>query len=263
MIASNTGWVHTISLSAPSLKDNTADADRLLRALKSQLGTGAIAIDLELLRRLPDCLRRWEFNLRCILFKDRHGSVLTGIRPAADSRPVAGLAVDLGTSRVVLRLLDLVSGAVLAESALDNPQIAMGSDILTRIHYAEQPDGLPKLNALIIDGLNRALRDLCGACQMEPQDVYALAVAGNTTMTHLFMGLNPRWNVREPYIPVVNQPGILRAAELGIQVNPSARMLIFPNIGSYFGGDLIAGILFAGMHRQEETTILVDVGTNA
>jgi uncharacterized 2Fe-2S/4Fe-4S cluster protein (DUF4445 family) len=82
-------------------------------------------------------------------------------------------------------------------------------------------------------------------------------------MTHLLMGLNPRWMIREPYIPVVNRPGVVRTAELGIQVHPTARALIFPNVGSYFGGDLVAGILFCDMDRREETAILVDVGTNA
>jgi uncharacterized 2Fe-2S/4Fe-4S cluster protein (DUF4445 family) len=82
-------------------------------------------------------------------------------------------------------------------------------------------------------------------------------------MTHLFMGMDPRWIIREPYIPVINKPGILKAAELGIQVNAGARVFIFPNVGSYFGGDLIAGIFFAGVHKLSDTTILVDVGTNA
>jgi uncharacterized 2Fe-2S/4Fe-4S cluster protein (DUF4445 family) len=90
-----------------------------------------------------------------------------------------------------------------------------------------------------------------------------LAVAGNTTMTHLFMGLSPRWIIREPYIPVVNKPPLVKARSLGIQINPNSRALIFPNIGSYFGGDLIAGILYSEIDKKEETAILVDVGTNA
>ena len=77
------------------------------------------------------------------------------------------------------------------------------------------------------------------------------------------MGLNPHWIIREPYIPAVNRPGILKAIDLGLNVSPQARTIVFPNIGSYFGGDLIAGILFCGLNRQSDTAILVDVGTNA
>jgi uncharacterized 2Fe-2S/4Fe-4S cluster protein (DUF4445 family) len=176
---------------------------------------------------------------------------------------VAGLAVDLGTSRVVLRLLDLVSSRILAESGFDNPQLAIGPDILTRIHFADSSDGLTKLNDLIVTGLNNAVKDLCQSALLKPEDIYALAVAGNTTMTHLFMGLDPRWIIREPYIPVINKPGIIRASKLGLVLNPAARVFVFPNIGSYFGGDLIAGILYAGFQNAADTAILVDVGTNA
>jgi uncharacterized 2Fe-2S/4Fe-4S cluster protein (DUF4445 family) len=119
------------------------------------------------------------------------------------------------------------------------------------------------LNDLVITGLNSAIGALCRNSRHAPGDICVLAVAGNTAMTHLFLGLEPRWMIREPYIPVVNTPGVLRAADLGIGAGPFARVLIFPNIGSYFGGDLIAGILFSGLHRRHDTAILVDVGTNA
>ena len=259
----NTPWVQTITLDPPTLQDNTADADRLISALKANLKTAAIDIDLDLLKRLPDLLRQWKYQVRCMVFKDRQRWLLTGVTDAANAGPIAGLAVDLGTTRVVLRLVDLVSGATLAESAFDNPQDAVGPDILARIHYADQTDGLEKLNNLIVTGLNRAISRLCQSIKINPASIYALSVAGNTTMTHLFMGLNPRWIIREPYIPVVNKPPVVKAATLGIRVNPLARTLIFPNIGSYFGGDLIAGILYSEIYKREETAILVDVGTNA
>jgi uncharacterized 2Fe-2S/4Fe-4S cluster protein (DUF4445 family) len=176
---------------------------------------------------------------------------------------IAGLAVDLGTSRVVLRLLDLATGRTLAESAFDNPQEKIGPDILSRIHFVEKKDGLGQLNNLIVSGLNGAIVDLCAAQNLQPENIYALAVAGNTTMAHLFMRLSPRWLIREPYIPVVNNPGVIKAEALGLRVNPQARVLIFPNIGSYFGGDLIAGVLFSKIYQSPQTCVLVDVGTNA
>jgi uncharacterized 2Fe-2S/4Fe-4S cluster protein (DUF4445 family) len=263
MVKNSTPWIQTVSLEAPSLANNTADAERLIQALKPRLETPAIKIDLDLLKTLPTILRNSRFNIRCVLFKEKQSWSLIGISAAKAANRIAGLALDLGTTRVALRLLDLATGATLAESAFDNPQEEIGPDILARIHFAEKENGLRELNERIVSGLNGAIAQLCEGQQLEPEQIYALAVAGNTTMTHLFMGLNPRWIIREPYIPTVNTPGIVKAAALGLQVHPRARVLIFPNIGSYFGGDLIAGILYSGIYRNDRTGILVDVGTNA
>jgi uncharacterized 2Fe-2S/4Fe-4S cluster protein (DUF4445 family) len=263
MNVTKSSWIRTITLAKPTLQDNTADTDRLISALKTDLQTDAIHIDLDLIKKLPDLLRRSEYNLRCILFKDRRRWLVTGVAGVNEARTFAGLAVDLGTTKVVLRLLDLSDGRTLGESGFDNPQLIVGPDILARIHFAETSGGLERLNKLIITGLNQTVQDLCRPCRLEPQDIHAVTVAGNTAMTHLFMGIDPRWIIREPYIPLINKPGILKATDLGIQVNDGARVFIFPNIGSYFGGDLIAGIFFANLHRQSDAAILVDVGTNA
>jgi uncharacterized 2Fe-2S/4Fe-4S cluster protein (DUF4445 family) len=256
-------WVQTVILAPPTLKDNTADADRLVNALKSKLNSEAVHLDLELLRQLPGMLRRWDYKVRCVLFKARQRWELVGITSPNDANGITGLAVDLGTTRVVLRLIDLKDGHVIAESAFDNPQEKVAPDILARIHFTDQYGGLNKLKELIIDGLNQAVSKLCKENGHQPDNIYALSVAGNTTMTHLFLGLDPKWIIREPYIPVVNTPEVIKAQRLGIRVNPHAAVLIFPNIGSYFGGDLIAGILFSEIHKNEKTSILVDVGTNA
>jgi uncharacterized 2Fe-2S/4Fe-4S cluster protein (DUF4445 family) len=257
------GWLRSVSMLPPSLEDNTADAERLVGALKKELGAEAVEVDLSLLKHLPRILRRVRYSVDCLLFKERkRWTVLDALDPLYP-KPVVGLAVDLGTTRVVLRLVNLKTGAVLGESAFDNPQISVGPDILARIHFADTPGGLEKLNGLIIGALNENTATLCHSVGIQPADIRLISLAGNTAMTHLFMGLDPHWMIREPYIPVVNRPGVLKAAELGISVNPSARVLIFPNIGSYFGGDLIAGILFSGLNTDEETAILVDVGTNA
>ena len=110
MIEINTPWVQTATLNPPTLQDNTADADRLISALKANIQSDAIDVDLALLKKLPALLRKWEYRVRCIVFKDRHRWLLTGITDAADATPIAGLAIDLGTTRVVLRLIDLVTG---------------------------------------------------------------------------------------------------------------------------------------------------------
>ncbi len=256
-------WVQDVELPLPSLKDNTADADRLIQALRSRIGGDVVTPELNLLRQLPGLLRNAHYRVRCVLHEDQGRWGISAVLPAEDRCAVLGLAVDLGTTRVVIRLLDMTRGEALGEASFDNPQIAVGPDILTRIHYADTAEGLDHLHRLIADAIGRHADALCVSAGYAASDIYMASVAGNTAMTHLFLGLNPRWIIREPYIPVVNRPGTFLASALDIRFHSSARVFVFPNIGSYFGGDLMAGILYAGLHRQEETAILVDVGTNA
>jgi len=254
--------VADLTLPPPSLKDNTADADRLVYALKSALKAD-VSVGLGLMRRLPEILRENRYRVRCILVRDRERHELVGAQGQEEPRPALGIAMDLGTTTVVLRLIHLADGAVLSESTLDNPQIPIAPDVLARVHHADTPGGLTDLHDLIIRGVQTGVDDLCASCRVSSRDIYLATVAGNTTMTHLFLGITPRWIIREPYIPAVNSPGLIRAADLGLNLNPEARVLVFPNVGSYFGGDRIAGILFSGMNDLSEVGILVDVGTNA
>ena len=247
----------------PSLKDNSADADRLCRSLQRELGIGRIDIGLDLARALPELLRQNHYALRCLVFQDRSHWVLVHADAGNPGLLMAGLAIDLGTTRVVIRLVDLETRRLLAETSFDNPQVAIGPDVLTRIHHADLPSGLDELQSRIIDALNLNLHALCDDCGISCQDIHLVSVAGNTAMSHLFAGLPVHWMIREPYIPAANNLPLIHARALAINVAPGARVLIFPNVGSYFGGDLIAGILFSGLHKLTETAILVDVGTNA
>lgn len=255
-------WVHTVHLDEPSFEDNTADVDRLLRALGRE-GLPGLICDLEWMDEIPHMLRDSGFALRCTLFSDGRCTALTGLAPVSADQPSLGLAVDLGTTRYVLQIVDLATGELQSKMERANPQGQIGPDILTRIHHAAQGDGLREMQDILVQDMNQALAKLCGKEGVSVQAVHNIAVAGNTAMTHLFLGLNPKWMIREPYIPVVNSPGLIRAQALGLHVHPRARVYCFPNIGSYFGGDLLAGIVFSGLDTREEPALLVDVGTNA
>jgi uncharacterized 2Fe-2S/4Fe-4S cluster protein (DUF4445 family) len=262
-INESVGWIRRVALDPPSLADNTADADRLIRALEAFTAGRFIEIPLDLLQQLPGRLRQADYAVDCLLVEDRGHWILNQVVAADDHAPFMGLAVDLGTTRIAARLVDLRNGEILAETAEDNPQLAVGPDVLVRIHHSQKAGGQGELQHLAAEGINRAVKTLCDRCDLTPETILLMAVAGNTAMTHLLLGLESRWLIREPYIPAANQPGMIRARELGIEIHRRARALIFPNVGSYFGGDLIAGILFAGLHQRTDTAILVDVGTNA
>lgn len=257
------GWVARVNLSSPSLNDNTADVDRLCRALQKEFDLDHLDVDLEMARSLPGLLRDNDYALRCVVFQSQGRGVLVDAGPDNPAIILAGLAIDLGTTRVVIRLIDLETRRPLGETSFDNPQSQVGPDILARIHHADQPSGLAALNELILAGLNQATTELCGSCGLKTDNIHLISVAGNTAMSHLLAGLPVHWMIREPYIPAVNRFGLMSARQLGILASPWGQVLIFPNVGSYFGGDLIAGILYAGMHRRSDVALLVDVGTNA
>ncbi len=263
MMSHDAAWMADIVLEPPSLQDNTADADRLKTALSRKTGLAHIKMDLAVLKALPERLKRWDYRCRCIFFTSCGATHLIDILSPQNAPPAAAIALDLGTTRVVMELIDLETGSILAQSAFDNPQWEIGPDILERIHYADKPGGLDHLHRLIIDGVNGEIGRICEAAGIPSNRVYLVSAAGNTSMTHLFLGIHPQGIIREPYIPPANTFGAVRADDAGLQINPGGRVFIFPNVGSYFGGDLISGACYAGFHDSTDICLLVDVGTNA
>jgi uncharacterized 2Fe-2S/4Fe-4S cluster protein (DUF4445 family) len=259
------GWIRLVEpdVSPASLKDNTGDAERLRKGISAALRGEEVRIDLILLKRLPALLRDHGHRVRVAAWKHKTAWHVIDVYPRSSPPRICGLAVDLGTSTVVLRMLDLKSGANVGERSFRNPQNEFGLDILTRIHFATQDGGLRKLQTVLIDQLNDELADLSEEQGLTPDSIVGMVVAGNTIMTHLFLGLDPYWTCREPYTPVTNNPPLVKAGDLGLALNPLAPVLTLPNIGSYFGGDLIAGILATGMAEQPDVSFFVDVGTNA
>lgn len=257
------GWVVRVDMPVPGLQDNTADSERLCQALRRELQVADIQPALPLIKQLPRLLRHARYKVRCVLFHYGGSAVLVHVAPDHVDEVAAGLAVDLGTTRVVMRLVDLQRRRILGESAFDNPQAAVGPDILARIHYSDRPGGLDHLQRLIVGGINQHAEALCRSCGLRNDQIHMICVAGNTTMSHLLAGVPVHWMIREPYIPAANRFGLIPAGELGLAAHAGARVMIFPNVGSYFGGDVIAGILYTDLYRRSGTTILVDVGTNA
>lgn len=258
-------WIKIIraNLTPPSLRDNSADVDRLISWIKKELGTKDVEMDFSFVRKIPGLLRKHQYRLKPVLYKKQSSWALIDILSPQENETIFGLAMDLGTTTIVLRLLDLMKGDLKDEISFNNPQIEIGQDILTRIHYAGQEGGLERLQGIVIDRLNREISGLIQKHGIGRDSIVGMVGAGNTTMTHLFLGLDPFSICREPYAPAINSPGQIKAKKLDIEINPGAPILMLPSVGSYFGGDLIAGILASGINNQEEVSILVDVGTNA
>jgi len=257
------GFVRRIVVETPSLTDNTADAQRLEKCLLAELGTDHIKIPLPVLKKLPSNLRSWGFEAKAVVFKDRHSWILVDLLDPGSANPVLGAAIDIGTTRIMISLVNLETGRQMGQKGFDNPQAVIGPDVLARIHYAGKETGLEELNRLVMDAVNLNLSVLCKEHGTSTEDVYLVAGAGNTAMTHLFLGIQPIEMIKEPYIPCVNIPDTQPAKDLSLDTHENGVVFLFPNIGSYFGGDLISGILFSDLDQKENPCILVDVGTNA
>jgi uncharacterized 2Fe-2S/4Fe-4S cluster protein (DUF4445 family) len=252
-----------LKLSPPSLKDNTGEIDRLKKQIKVELGIESITLPFPRISDWVSTLRAAGYGVTATVALTLPLPTVIELETGDTTLRNFGLAVDLGTTRMAYQLWDLAQGKLLAETSSENPQTRFGADILTRIHYADQPVRLKELQACVISEINDTLLKLTQENHLLPREIFALALAGNTTMTHLFLGLNPASICREPYIPIINTVETLAAQDLELNLHPQAVVHCFPNVGSYLGGDVLAGILNSKLHQQEALSMMVDVGTNA
>ncbi len=243
----------TVMLPAPSEADRRAHDQRL----RDALGLRPLEIPLSLLRNMH-CLLKPGREVSC--FVARTGNSYRLVDMGTD-RSYA-VAIDLGSTNLVALLYDNIHRTDVLIRSLENPQIEYGSDILTRMHHVLSGNG-EDVYRVLLNGVNELISWLCREARINTRDIHALSVAGNTAMTHFFLGLDVRTIPAAPFVPVVRVPGFFSAGELGLDINPEAAVFVFPNAGSYVGGDITAGIIAAGMHRAEEPDILIDVGTNA
>ncbi len=250
-----------LELPHPTGADHAADLDRVLRGLAS-LGLSAVQAPLTVVAGLPRRLRAAEFAVVATVALVPVPTLLR-IEPATAPSRNLGLAVDLGSTNIVGALVDLDSGEPLGERSAVNPQVEHGEDILARTHLCLHKGSLERLQTLAVAAINEIAAQLAPPAGISIGDIDCVCVAGNTTMAHFLLGLDPFHLCRAPYVPVANRFPVVRAAEIGIGVNPLAPVLVLPNVGSYVGGDALAGVLVSGMHERERVSLLVDIGTNA
>ncbi len=257
-----------LDIEPPSLADNTSDFDRLRRALSQQHGIEEIRAELPMLRRLGKDLRmaNWKVSVTLEMRDWVYGAYLPPrlirIYPGAFSHRSMGVAIDVGTTSVVVYLLDFSTGRVVDSASAYNKQIACGDDVISRIIYAKRKRGLDRLQHLVVETINDLLTELQARNGIELYEIHEIAAAGNTTMTHLLLGLDPRYLREEPYIPTVSSAPKLVAGELGLHANMLARVHVLPSVGSYVGGDITAGVISSGMYATDKLTLFIDIGTN-
>jgi uncharacterized 2Fe-2S/4Fe-4S cluster protein (DUF4445 family) len=255
-----------LELPEPTAQDNLPDITRLISYLSLKHDEHRLEVDLSVIRKLPDAIREDDFKVTATLVRpvrDVGKTRLINVQPGDTTDNSYAIAMDIGTTTIYGRVIDLITGDVLAEHGEFNAQISYGEDVITRIVYAEKPGGLEKLNQVVINTINKILGRIVKRSGVDPENISTITLAGNTTMTQLLVAVNPRFLRRAPYVPAATLYPPLKATELGMDLGSHVTALIYPAVSSYVGGDIVAGVMGSGIYRTDELTLYLDVGTNA
>ncbi len=251
-----------LELPPPTLTDTASDLERLYREIRKASHIPIMQTGLTNIKRLGRLFRESDWKVTVLLGK-RNGTVeIVSVEPGDSSDRNYGIALDIGTTTISGQLVNLNTKEVLGTKATHNKQASFGDDVITRIIYATEAGGLEKLHHAVIDNINAIIQELIKEHNINLNDINGVMCAGNTTMLHLLLRVDPRFIRREPYVPTANFVPVIRAAETGIKVNPRSLLSCVPGVSTYVGGDITAGILACGLNRADKLTMLIDVGTN-
>ena len=251
-----------ITMAEPTLDDTMPDNERVTWAIQEALGVQNVKIPFAVMVKLASTLRAHNWNI-CVKGEVQGDTFLCmEVCDPADTA-IVGCAIDIGTTTVTMVLVDLQSGKILAKGSSGNGQIRYGADVINRIIEQGKPGGKKKLqDAIVKETLTPIIANLCKSADINARSILRLCVAANTTMNHLFVGVDAESVRMEPYIPSFFGWEGLLAGDLKLPANPLAAVQIAPNIGSYVGGDITAGTLAAGLWDKDEMSLFIDLGTN-
>ena len=252
-----------VLMDVPSLDDTMPDNERLTRALRKYLNINRVRIPYVVLKKLPDVLRENNFAVKCVIRATSDDMYVYDIFGKDEDVVIGGLAIDIGTTTVSAVLINMENGEILAKSSAGNGQIRFGADVINRIVESQKPGGQKKLqDAVIKETINPMIHEMCKSAKFPKDHIYRMCVASNTTMNHLFAGINADPLRTEPYIPAFFKTNSLFASDVGIDINKDAHIIMAPNIGSYVGGDITAGTLVSQIWNRPEFSLFIDLGTN-
>src|SRR5574341_986631 len=249
-----------VEVEAPTMESHGGDWERLQAALEGQWGLKGMTIDLLALQTLQPALKEGKHKVTVTLWHDREVlRVEPGYKEGA-----FGVAVDVGSTTVVMHLCDLRTGAVLATEATMNPQVRYGEDLMSRVSYAMmEPQGAARLHHAIVVALNELAKKAAAKAGIVKDDILDVALAGNTVMHHILLGIDPVELGGTPFALAIDAPVDLKARDLGLKLGTACRVHVLPCIAGHVGADNVAVQLAEAPHRQDETMLIVDVGTNA
>ena len=232
------------------------DARSDLQRVRRQLGIASAP--LAVLRTLTDTLRDNDFTATLTCYDD----TLIDVEPRQVEPRAFGAAIDIGTSKIIAYLFDLRDGRLIDQEAIENPQMRFGEDVVTRITEAVFEDRLVELAGAAREGMNETLERVLARQEIQARHLYDMTVVGNTAMHHLVLGLSPRGLCAAPFAPALDEPVRLRAADLGLAMNPEGQVYFLPPIAGFVGSDCLAVIAATHLESRRAPAMAVDIGTN-
>ena len=251
-----------VQMSEPTIEDTMPDIERLSAAVQEATGQSVTAA-LYAVRKLAQVLRESGFDVRVVLLHKSDHMQILDILPGSDEAPIGGLAIDIGTTTVSGALVDVETGKILARASAGNGQIRYGADVINRIIESVKPGGSELLRkAVAEETIVPLINSLCRTSGMPKERIYRVSIAGNTTMEHLLLGLYSDPVRMEPFVPSFFVSPEYAAQDVIPGLNSAARLTLAPNVGSYVGGDITAGVLSSTLWNKSEMTLFADLGTN-
>lgn len=255
-----------LDLPRPCAEDNMADSGRVIQGLKDRYNIRGMSIGLTVLRKMRRALRDDDFKVTVTLVRpvnEKARTLVVNIQSGDWTERCYGLAMDIGTTTVNGKLVDLRTGEILVEEGDYNKQLSYGEDVISRVIYAEKPKGLELMQELVVTTINGIIDKLLLGTGVDRDEITSITIAGNTVMTHLLLALEPHSIRRSPYVPVSTFFPSMRATDIKLNLYDHTVALLYPSISSYVGGDIVAGVMGSGMYRTNTLTLYLDVGTNA
>lgn len=253
-----------LEIKKPSLHDLTVgDYERIIEALKNQYGLKGLTMDYMTLKSLQDILRKGNWNITVSVWMERE---IIKVEPGFVESSY-GLAVDIGTTTVVGYLCDLNTGKVINTESMMNPQVPYGEDVMSRITYAMMnPDGLERMQKAIIDGLNEIIERVSSDLRVNGRNggeaIVDMTVVFNTAMHHIFLGFNPEYIGRSPFIPAIQHSLNIKARDMGIKINPASYIHVLPIEAGFVGADNVGVLIAEEPYNMNEKVLIIDIGTN-
>ncbi len=250
-----------LELDPPTLSNNTADHERVCEAICKKLEICATQMGLKIIKSLPEILRRNNFCVTATIGLRGNVAEIMNVEGGNTENKDFMVIVDMGTTTIVAHLVDAISLKTIDAKACFNSQGIYGREVTRRMISAEKR-GREELQKLLVGDINRLIGTLADTNGVNLKDITAAVCAGNPAMGHFLLGL-PTPNIRRyPYVADSVEPPPLRAAEVGIEINPRGLLYSLPGISAWVGSDITAGILATEIHEREEISLLVDIGTN-